>query len=154
MYVAIQDAKYAVSSSEKLLRLSRWDSPFHRWNVPRNIYTFRYLINETWNTASIYSIMRSFVLLLFFFFLHLYVANCVNWNLVDWNVWLYSNFLELKMNNYSWIKTILFFLPFEKWPFPAITSLFRRALRVWGWVLIFSSCRFFSNWWHKSYPST
>lgn len=118
MYVAIQDAKYAVSSSEKLLRLSRWDSPFHRWNVPRNIYTFRYLINETWNTASIYSIMRSFVLLLFFFFLHLYVANCVNWNLVDWNVWLYSNFLELKMNNYSWIKTILFFFTFWKMTFP------------------------------------
>lgn len=65
VYVAIQDAKYAVSSSKR----SFYD--FHGGTLAASVkragkYLYvRYLINETWNTASIYSIIR--VLSYFFF---------------------------------------------------------------------------------------
>lgn len=50
----------------------------------------RYLINETWNTASIYSIICVLSYFFFFFFskdIRILQIRCdINWNFVDWKV--------------------------------------------------------------------
>lgn len=94
----------------------------------------RYLINETWNMASIYSIMRSFMLLFFLsFFLFPQTFVCCELCQLEprrlerlteifflaspieiTQIKLYSIFenlkaIKLKMNNYSRVRTVLFF---------------------------------------------